>query len=260
MLQHLRLIAILASLVCSLPLAAQTTMSFRSDGENVLAPGLPFQAERVTRIEHKLIDGNEISSEEHETIARDADGRFYDESILTSSGANPLPNAGLFHLVADPVAHTTLTWSTFSQVAISGRLSPSVHLTVTTLRPNSDETAHLPKNSSVVTTQDLGKKTIASLAVTGTRTITTIAVGNIGNSRNIVITHDVWTSTDLQITLSESDNSPISGTRTSEITTITRTTPPSALFDPPVGYTIKSQTLPGGGVMGGISSPPPHQP
>jgi len=256
MLRHLRLMAILAALVCSLPLAAQITMSFRSDGENVLAPGQPFQAERVTRIEHKLIDGNQISSEEHETIARDADGRFYDESILTSSGAKPLPNAGLFHLIADPVAHTTLTWSTFSQIATSGRLPASVHLTVTTLRPNNDETAHLPKNSTVVTTQDLGKKTIAGLAATGTRTITTIAVGNIGNKSDIVITHDLWTSTDLQITLSESDNSPISGTRTSEITTITRTSPPSSLFDPPVGYTIKPQS----GVMGGFSTSPPHQP
>src|SRR5580692_2191877 len=35
MLRHLRLMAILAALVCSLPLAAQITMSFRSDGENV---------------------------------------------------------------------------------------------------------------------------------------------------------------------------------------------------------------------------------
>jgi hypothetical protein len=233
-------------------------MSFRSDGETVLTPGLPFQAERVTRIYHKLVDGNEISREEHETIARDADGRFYDESRLTSSGDKPLPNAGIFHLVADPVAHTTLTWSTFSQVALTGRLNPSTHLIVNTLPQHPDETAHLPKNSSIVTTQDLGKKTIAGLAATGTRTTTTIPAGAIGNTRDVVITHDVWISTDLQITISESDDSPISGTRTAEITTITRIAPSTAIFQLPSGYTIKTQTL--GGVIGGFSSSPPAPP
>jgi hypothetical protein len=241
-------------LAYTLPLAAQITMTSRSDGENVLTPGLPFLAERVTHIDHKLIDGNEISSEEHEVIARDADGRFYDMSMLTSSSAKPLPNAGTFVIVADPVTHTTLSWSTFSKIVTSRQLPASVHLAVTSLRP-SDETAHLPKNSYVITTQDLGKKTIAGLAAIGIRSITTIPAGNIGNARDIVLTHDVWTSTDLQITISESDSSPVSGTRTSEITAINRTAPPSTLFDPPAGYTFKSQTP---AVSATTTGPPPQ--
>jgi hypothetical protein len=257
MLHWLRLTFCLATLTSAFSLAAQTTMSFRTDGETVLTPGLPFQAERITRVQHKLLDGNEISREEHETIARDADGRYYNESKLTSSGGNSLPNTGIFHLVIDPTTHTTLTWSTFSQVALSGRIGSSSHLVVTTLQPHTDETAHLPKNSSIITTQDLGKKTIAGLVATGSRTITTIPAGVIGNARDIVLTHDVWISTDLQITISESDDSPISGTRTAEMTTITRTVPSPELFQLPSGYTIKAQAFPGGGVMGGISSPTP---
>ena len=260
MLHRLRLTVCLAALACTFPLPAQTSMSFRSDGETVITPGLPFQAERVTRVYHKMLDGNEISREEHETIARDADGRYYNESKLTSSGGKPLPNSGIFHLVIDPTGHTTLTWSTFSQVALSGRIGSSSHIAVTTLQPHPDETAHLPKNSSVTTTQDLGKKTIAGLVATGTRTTTTVPAGAIGNTRDIVITHDVWISTDLQITISESDDSPISGTRTAEMTTITRTSPSAEIFQLPAGYTIKAQVFPGGGVMGGISSSPPPPP
>src|SRR5579871_3408150 len=118
-------IAFLVAIACTPPANAQTNLSFRSDGETIITPGLPFQGERITRIYHKLIDGTEISREEHETIARDTDGRFYDESKLISSGGKPLPDAGTFHLVADPVAHNTLTWSTVSKFASSSRLSPT---------------------------------------------------------------------------------------------------------------------------------------
>lgn len=257
MLRSLCLTVLLAALACTIPVVAQTGMSFRSDGETVTTPGLPFQAERTTRIYHKLIDGNEISREEHETIARDDDGRFYDESKLTSSGGKPLPNAGTFHLVADPVAHTTINWSTFSQVATSSHIGPTAHLTVTPLQAQRDETAFIPKNSSIITTQDLGKKTIAGLPATGTRTTTAIHAGAIGNTRDIVITHEVWISTDLQITISESDDSPVSGTRTAEITSITRTAPPPTLFQLPPDYTIKERQSFADGVMGGLASPPP---
>jgi hypothetical protein len=252
--------ALLAILTCSLPSIAQTGMSFRSDGETIITPGLPFQAERVTRSYHKLTDGTEISREEHETIARDADGRFYDESKLTSSGDKPLPDAGTFHLIADPVAHTTLSWSTLSQVATSSRLSPSSHVTVSALPHGRDETSFVSKNSTIVTTQDLGKKTIAGLPATGTRTITIILQGAIGNNRDIVVTHDAWVSTDLQITISEKDDNPVSGTRTSEITTINRTAPEPALFQLPPGYTLRNQSLGGGVVSGLLTAPPPPSP
>jgi hypothetical protein len=236
-------------------------MMFRADGENILTPGASFQAERLTRIHHKLIDGNEISREEHETIARDADGRFYDESQLTTSGGKPLPNSGVFHLVADPVAHTILSWSTLSQTALSSPLNPAAHLTVSTLQPPQDETSRLPKNSTVVTSQDLGSKTIAGLTATGKRTITTIPAGDIGNTRDLVVTHDIWTSTDLGITVFESDDSPISGTRSAEIVSVNRTAPSAELFQLPSGYTVRSRASLGSGVVGAApSTPTPPQP
>jgi hypothetical protein len=261
MLRFSCLTALLAALACTLPAAAQTNMSFRSDGETIITPGLPFQAERITRSYHKLTDGTEFSREEHETIARDADGRFYDESKLTSSGGKSLPDAGTFHLIADPVAHNTLTWSTFSKIASSSRLGPSTHVTVSALQHGRDETSFVQKDSTIVTNQDLGKKTIAGLTATGTRTLTIILQGAIGNNHDIVITHDAWVSTDLQITLSEKDDSPVSGTRTSEITTIARTAPPSALFQLPSDYTIKTpKNLSFGGAMEILSAPPPPPP
>jgi len=58
---------------------AQVSLRFSSTGISLTTPGAPFQAERVTRTVKRLSDGSSLTHEVHETLSRDAEGRFFDE-------------------------------------------------------------------------------------------------------------------------------------------------------------------------------------
>lgn len=238
----MRIVFYLSVFLCitSAPLIAQQSISFSQTGETVTTPQSPFQAERVTRTSRTLPDGTLILYEEHETLARDSEGRFYDESKQTSVGGLPPKQSNLFHILIDPMAKTAITWNSLSQKANMDRLPSATRVLVNTLLPPRSNSIR-PSPDDKVTTEDLGKKTIAGLVCTGIQTKTVIPVGGIGNTRPITITKEIWTSSDLQMTVLEIDNDPLNGIRTSEFVTASRVEPPATLFHIPDGLTIKSR-------------------
>lgn len=220
-------------------LIAQQSISFSQTGETVTTPGSPFQAERVTSTSRTLPDGTLILYEESEALARDSEGRFYDESKQTSVGGLPPKQSNLFHALVDPVAKTAITWNSLSQRANMNRLTPTSRVLVNTLQTSRINSIRLSPDDKV-TTEDLGKKTIAGLLCAGIRTSTVIPVGGIGNTRPLTLTKEVWTSSDLQMTVLEIDNDPLNGIRTSKFVTASRVEPPASLFHIPDDLTIKS--------------------
>jgi hypothetical protein len=140
-------------------------------------------------------------------------------------------------------------------VATSTPLSTLTHVIVTALPPDRNPGSFIPKDKSTVSTLDLGTKIIVGIAATGTRTITTVPAGAIGNSKDILIEHEEWVSNDLGLILADSDTSPLTGTRTSEIVSLHQTAPPTALFQLPDGYTIKNFQMPGSLLAGGANQP-----
>ncbi len=230
----------------STPILAQSSISFSQTGETVATPGSPFQAERISRTSRTLSDGNQILQEQHETIARDSQGRFYDESKQTSSGGIPKDQPNVFHVLIDPVAMTSTSWNTLSNNGNVQHLSPTTHVVVGATQGLGDNaTRHLRGDDIKITTEDLGKKTIAGLPCTGVRTTTTIPVARIGNAHPIKLVSDRWTSADLQMTVLEVDDDPLNGTRTSEFTTASRTEPPASLFKVPEGLNLRNPVLGG---------------
>jgi hypothetical protein len=225
------------------PAVGQTSVSFGDPKTpNVLTPGVPFQGERVTKTTMRLQGGSLLVREEHELLGRDADGRFFDESF------QPAVSGKTDHhfIVADPIAKRELSWMQGATTASANPLQPSTRLNVTALPlDRRTETALFPKDETTVTTDDLGSKIIGGVMCTGTRTVTTLAAGAIGNAEPLQRSEEVWTANDLQIVVAETDISPMLGTRTVTMVSLERTAPSAGRFNLPKGLAIKDSPLAG---------------
>ena len=89
--------------------------------------------------------------------------------------------------------------------------------------------------------ESLGKQTIEGVEAEGTRHVTTIAAGDIGNDRPIQITNESWYSADLKLTVMTKRSDPRTGDETFHLTNINRTEPAPYLFQVPAGYTISER-------------------
>jgi hypothetical protein len=225
------------------PAAAQTSESFGDPkAPNVLTPGAPFQGERVTKTTMRLQDGSLLVREEHELLGRDADGRFFDESFQPAA----LGNTAHHFIVADPIAKRGVNWTEGSTTASVNPLQATTRLNVAALpQDRRIETGQFPKDKTTVTTDDLGSRVINGVVCTGTRTVTTLAAGAIGNSEPLQRSEEVWTSNDLQIVVAETDTSPMLGTRTVTMVSLECTAPPADRFNIPKGLAIKESPLAG---------------
>ena len=87
-------------------------------------------------------------------------------------------------------------------------------------------------------TEELGTQNIEGVDAEGTRTITTIPAGAIGNERPIEITYEKWYSRDLQLVVMSKHNDPRFGEQTYRLTNIVRSEPDPSLFALPNGYKL----------------------
>jgi hypothetical protein len=96
-----------------------------------------------------------------------------------------------------------------------------------------------------VSTQDLGMQLVNNVPATGERTTTIVPVGRSGNDQPITKTHEVWTSDEMKLVLSQKWTDPRTGERTTQLENFSRAEPDPALFRPPTGYQIRTmeQTL-----------------
>jgi hypothetical protein len=90
-------------------------------------------------------------------------------------------------------------------------------------------------------TEELGTQNIEGVDAEGTRTITTIPAGAIGNERAIEITYEKWYSRDLQLVVLSKHNDPRYGEQTYRLTNINRSEPDPSLFTPPNGYRLVTE-------------------
>lgn len=89
-------------------------------------------------------------------------------------------------------------------------------------------------------TEDLGVQTIEGVEAVGTRTITTIPAGEIGNERPIEMVYERWYSNELQLVVMSKNSDPRFGEQTYRLTNIVRSEPDPSLFELPAGYKVVS--------------------
>ncbi|MEO8573377.1 MAG: hypothetical protein ABI481_05365 [Pyrinomonadaceae bacterium] len=90
-------------------------------------------------------------------------------------------------------------------------------------------------------TEELGTQNIEGVDAEGTRTITSIPAGEIGNERPIEITYEKWYSRDLQLVVMSKHNDPRYGEQTYRLTNIVRSEPDPSLFTLPNGYKLVTE-------------------
>jgi hypothetical protein len=96
-----------------------------------------------------------------------------------------------------------------------------------------------------VRTENLGEQIILGVRAQGTRVITTLPAGQIGNDRPIDIVSEQWFSPELELVLRSMHNDPWAGEFTTTVTRISRGNQPASLFEVPVAYKIIDATSEG---------------
>jgi hypothetical protein len=89
-----------------------------------------------------------------------------------------------------------------------------------------------------VRTENLGEEIILGFRVHGTRVITTLPAGEIGNDRPIDIVSEQWFSPDLELVMRSMHRDPWGGEFTTTVTKVSRGEQPAALFAVPAQYKI----------------------
>ncbi|MBS1814278.1 MAG: hypothetical protein JSS87_05335 [Acidobacteria bacterium] len=220
--------------------------TLHKDGPSLIESGAPFQAERVTHMERALPDGIKTVRDVHETLARDFDGRVMDRSEVTSGAQNgPSPHRIFFTLI-DPVTHIETSWDSVTMKGMQLHFKPEQSIMV---RPSpqvqSSSVPHFTRDKVTVRKEDLGTRQIAGLIAKGTRMVTVIPVGLIGNDKEIEMRHDVWLADNFNIPLLDEEENPFSGLYRIEVTSLAQTAPDPALFKLPNGLKVRDFPLPG---------------
>jgi hypothetical protein len=91
------------------------------------------------------------------------------------------------------------------------------------------------------TSESLGKQTIEGVNAEGTREVSTIEAGAIGNDRPIQISTESWYSADLQMNVMTKHSDPRNGDESFRLTNINRAEPAAYLFQLPAGYQINER-------------------
>ena len=90
-------------------------------------------------------------------------------------------------------------------------------------------------------TEDLGTRDFEGVSAAGTRTVTTIPAGAIGNERAIEISYERWYSKELELVVYSKHSDPRMGEQTYRLTNIVRTEPDPSLFTVPQGYRVLAE-------------------
>jgi hypothetical protein len=195
----------------------------------------PFTATVVTEWTRILPDGSTQTVWNHRTVARDTSGHVFQERrYLTPDGNKQLtPLSALEY--QDPYRHELYS------------CQPSTHMCFVSPyflppAPGTQQNRPLPGGKGSVTVEDLGRKTIETLEVVGSREVTTINAGVVGNVRSEPTIKEFWYSPYLGVNLVTKRFDPhASGIDDFEVTNIELTNPDPKLFDPPYDYQMVRQ-------------------
>lgn len=240
-------------------------------GSGAAIKGAPYSAEAVTESVQLLPDGNRIVHTDSVTMARDSEGRTRRDMTMPIIPGMSAADAPKLSFLFDPTTNTSYTlnhnqrtasksdgrtfsfqFSTRSDKAggaeIGGVVSRSeqvrevLKVDAAPAMPAGVArvmTTHLGSDKDS-RTEDLGTQVMEGIAVKGTRTVSTIPAGQIGNDRAIDIVSERWYSPELQTVVMTRHNDPRAGETTYKLKNVRREEPAKSLFEVPAGYTIEN--------------------
>jgi hypothetical protein len=210
-------------------------------------PDAPLTAVAELQSTQLLADGSSETKKSVNHIARDSQGRIYNErrEMVPESFAGTPPLVS-FHIY-DP----TTKLNTF--------LDPYTHIAHQSVRMDVIPVAGIATNAPVgnaiapVTTivnpnrlatqeQDLGTHSMENVVVRGARKSRTIAASASGTGKPVVVTDEYWYSEELRLNMLVKHDDPRTGQQMVTITQVNRSEPPAATFQIPADYKIVDET------------------
>jgi hypothetical protein len=194
-------------------------------------PGVPLSAVVELQSTQVLIDGSTNVRKSFANIARDSQGRIYNERRqLVNPSFTGTPQIVSFHIF-DP--NTRL--NTF--------LDPSTHLArQSAWHPPepAEQTGGSPVSTRdpLVQEKDLGTEIMDGLSVHGTLKTRTVPAAVSGTGRDVVVTDEIWYSDELHLNMLEKRDDPRTGKQTVTVTHVDRSEPNQAMFAVPAGYKV----------------------
>lgn len=207
-------------------------------GGGKVVKGAPYSAQVATEHSQTLADGNTISNKQTGAIYRDSEGRTRREQPLGPIGPLPPPMGSSPVFINDPVAGVNYILNTQEKTAQKMPL-PKIEEISTATAPGEPPMAIKRINSArQVANEPLGTKVIEGVSAEGTRTVVTIAAGEIGNAKPIETVSERWYSPQLQTVVLSRTRDPRMGETVYRLTNISLTEPAQALFQVPADYTL----------------------
>jgi hypothetical protein len=193
-------------------------------GPGKLVKDKPFAAEATTETVQVLLDGNRIVRRNVTKQYRDRSGRTRREQTIEAFGPSSPINAKQIVFISDPVAKTDYI------------LDPAAK----TIRKfsQSGQTGRVPKESSEVKKEDLGKRVIEGMECTGTRVTATIPAGRIGNERPLITVTETWYAPDIEAVVQSTTTDPRFGETSYHLRGVLRADQPPQLFEAPTDYKL----------------------
>jgi hypothetical protein len=191
--------------------------------------GEPLTAAVELKSTQVLTDGSSNASKTIANIARDSQGRIYNERReLVSPSFTGNPPLLSFHIF-DP------------ETRLNTFLNPSTHLArQTTWHPpvSAAEPNSVSARDPLVQEKDLGTQTMEGILVHGTLRTRTVPATVSGTGKAVVVTDEFWYSDELHLNMLEKRDDPRSGQQTVTVTHVDRSEPDQAMFQVPAGYKV----------------------
>ena len=202
-------------------------------------PHAPFTATLATEATKYAADGATMTFVNERHIARDGQGRIYEERwLLVPKGGNVKSSMNWIQL-ADPKQRTLYNCSPIRHICDLLVYEPASDLSAATVHPGSSRS--LPKGDGNVAWEELGNRNIVGIDTEGFRETTTINAGTMGNDQPLTSLSEYWHSPQLGINLLSIRSSPFFGRQSFTITELTAAEPDPQLFELPAGYKVNDQ-------------------
>lgn len=192
----------------------------------------PFSAIAHTTWVRTLPDGSSETHENARVVARDGEGRVFQERRTFVPAPNPTNQQSLAYAAeyTDPVKHVIY------RCRPQGRLcheSAFYGVGQQELRPGLQ-----PDGTTYLTRENLGVDTFAGLDVGRTRETFTFYRASVGNTKTILRTVDYWYSPALGVNVKVVRHDPRDGDQTLWLSDIVQSAPEERWFQVPAGYQV----------------------
>jgi hypothetical protein len=197
-------------------------------------PGVPFSAVVELQSTQNLADGSTNVKRTINNIARDLQGRIYNERRrwIDPAVAGP-PKLLSFHIY-DPLARLNVF------------LDPATHLARKVPRWPAQladrELGASPTRNSLIAEEDLGTQSIENVSVHGVRRSTTVPATVSGTGKPVVVTDETWYSEELHLDMLIKHDDPRTGQQTVKVTHVERNEPNPTMFQIPADYKVVDET------------------